>query len=205
MLEPAILSVIIFLLVMLMVYLWASRRNLIKNRALTPLEYLWKLKCITGRSEYEIFHIAAEEKGWPKYQVERHFKRYLEDQTLPDYVKQFLEDGRDHINAYRSNGGNFLNKKVLMFYSLFALLMIGGAFIFSLYIYPRIFVFDGLDDHIIARGIGANPRYARSFIKRAISFGLKGQTEKACSDLKLACDSGYCEHYDMKKRAGVCQ
>jgi hypothetical protein len=60
---------------MLIVYLWASRRNLIKNKALTPQEYLWKLKQITGKSEYEIFHIAAEEKGWPDYQVERHFKK----------------------------------------------------------------------------------------------------------------------------------
>ena len=105
--EPAILSVISFLLVMLMVYLWASKRNLIKNKTLTPLEYLWKFKCITGKSEYEIFHIAAEDKGWPKYQVERHFKRYLEDQTLPDYVKEFLEDGRQHIDTYRSKRGIF--------------------------------------------------------------------------------------------------
>ncbi len=51
--------------------------------------------------KYELFHIAAEEKGWPGYQVERHFKRYLEDQTLADYVKEFLEDGKEYINAYR--------------------------------------------------------------------------------------------------------
>jgi len=82
MLEPTILSLISFLLVMLIVYLWTSKRNLVKNRALTPKEYLWKLKCITGKSEYEIFHIAAEEKGWPRYQVERHFRRYLEDEIF---------------------------------------------------------------------------------------------------------------------------
>ena len=49
MLESAILSVISFLLLMVMVYLWASQRNLIKNRPLTPQEYLWKLKQITGK------------------------------------------------------------------------------------------------------------------------------------------------------------
>jgi len=49
--EPAILSVISFLLVMLMVYLWASKDNLIKNKTLTPLEYLWKFKSITGKSD----------------------------------------------------------------------------------------------------------------------------------------------------------
>ena len=118
MLEPAILSIIFFLFIMLAVYIWLSQRNIIKNRALTPREYLWKLKCITGKSEFEIFKIAAEEKGWPDYQVERHFKRYLEDQTLPVYVKEFLEDGSEHINAYRPMVGFFLTGRLLIFYSL---------------------------------------------------------------------------------------
>ena len=113
MLESAIFPVISFLLVMLMVYLWASRRNLIKNRSLTLQEYLWKLKCITNKSEYELFHIAAEEKDWPSYQVEKHFKRYLEDQTLPVYVKAFLEDGKEYINAYRSKRGRFYKQKAI--------------------------------------------------------------------------------------------
>jgi len=125
MFEPVILSLIAYLLVMLIVYLWESRRNLIKNKALTPQEYLWKLKKITGKSEYEIFHIAAEEKGWPDYQVERHFEQYLKDQALPAYVTEFLEDGKEYIKAYRCIGGDFLNKKLLMFYALFAFLIIG--------------------------------------------------------------------------------
>ena len=114
---------------MLMVFLWAIKRNLIKTRELTPQEYLWKLKCITGKSEYEIFHIAAEEKGWPGYQVERQFKIYLEDQTLPVYVKEFLEDGKEYIDAYRPERGKFLNKRLLIFYSLFSLLVIGGSLV----------------------------------------------------------------------------
>ena len=138
MLEPGFLPTISFLFVLLIVYLWLSQRNLTKTRALTPREYLWKLKCITGKSEYELFHIAAEEKGWPRYQAERHFKRYLEDQTLPIYVKQFLEDGKEHINTYRSKRGGFLNKKLIVFYSLFALLVIGGSFLICLVIFPKI-------------------------------------------------------------------
>ena len=139
---PEILSLTSFLVVMLLIYLYFSKRNLVKNKKLTPLEYLWKLKQITGKSEYELFQIAAEEKDWPKYQVERHFNRYVEDQTLPVYVKAFLEDGKAHIDAYRSERGDFLNKKLLMFYALFALLIIGGSFIISLYILPRIFPSD---------------------------------------------------------------
>ncbi|MGD9300077.1 MAG: hypothetical protein PVI13_00785 [Desulfobacterales bacterium] len=205
MLEPAILAAISFLLVMLIAYLWASKRNLIKHKALTPHEYLWKLKCITDKSEYEIFHIAAEEKGWPKYQAERHFQKYLEDQTLPDYLKEFLEDGREHMDAYRSKGGDLLDKKLIIFYSLFALVVIGGSFVLCLYIFPRIVQFDNLPKEVIARVIKTHPWYAQPFINRAISFGLKGQVARACSDLKLACDSGYCATYDMKKREGVCQ
>jgi hypothetical protein len=205
MLEPALFFLISFLLVMLVVYLWASQRNLIKNRALTPQEYLWKLKQISDKSEYELFHIAAQEKGWPEYQVERHFKRYLENQTLPDYVKEFLEDGKEYINAYRPKRGEFLNKRVLIFYSLFALLTIGGSFVFCLYIYPRIHQFDGLSDLAIASAIELNPRLARPFINRAISHGEQGQIEKACSDLKLVCNLGYCGNYIMKINDGVCQ
>lgn len=136
MLEPAIISVIFFLLAMLLIYLWASKRNLIKDKALTPQEYLWKLKNISGKSEYELFHIAAQEKGWPEYQVERHFRRYLEDQSLPVYVKEFLEDGKKHIDAYRSMRGDFLNKRLLIFYSLFCLFVIGGSFVMCYWILP---------------------------------------------------------------------
>ena len=139
---PEILSLTSFLFILLVVYLFLSQRNLIKNRALTPQEYLWKLKQITGKSEYEIFHIAAEEKSWPMYQVERHFKRYLADQTLPVYVKEFLEDGKEHINAYRCKRGYYINKKTLVFFSLLTLLIIGGSLFLSLYIIPRYFPYN---------------------------------------------------------------
>ena len=196
MLEPAILSVISFLLVMIVVYLWASQRNLIKNKALTPKEYLWKLKQISDKSEHELFHIAAEEKGWPEYQVERHFRRYLEDQTLPEYVKEFLEDGKQYINAYRPKRGEFLNKRLLLFYSLFAMLTIGGSFIFCLYIFPRIFPYP--DGKSISK-------LAKPYIFRAISLADRRLYGQACIELERACDLGYCEDYDFKKREGVCQ
>ena len=198
MLEPALFFLISFLLVMLVGYLWASQRNLIKNRALTPKEYLWKLKQISDKSEYELFHIAAEEKGWPEYQVERHFKRYLENQTIPNYVKEFLEDGKDYIDEYRPKRGEFLNKRVLIFYSLFALLIIGGSFVFCLYIYPRIYQYG-------SPGGKAIPKTARLHIYKAISFAHNRQYEKACFELKRACDSGYCGEYNIKKSEGVCQ
>jgi hypothetical protein len=137
-----ILLLAAFLFIILILYLVFSISNLIKNKSLEPIEYLWKLKQIIGKSEYDIFHIAADDKGWPLYQVERHFERYLENQTLPAYVKEFLEDGKEHIDAYRCIGADFFNKKLLIFYALFTLLIIGGSFFLSLYIFPRIFPYE---------------------------------------------------------------
>ena len=198
MLEPTIVSVISFLLVMLVVYLWASQRNVAKARTLTNQEYLWRLKQITGKSEYDIFHIAAKEKGWTDDWVEVHFKRYLEDQTLPIYVQQFIEDGKAYIDAYRPMRGDFLNKRVVFFFSIFSILVIGGSFLFCLYIYPRIYQFDNPGGKTISKLV-------RPYIYRAISFADKGQFEKACLELKRACELGECEYYDTKVRGGVCQ
>ena len=198
------LTISIFLLVMLGVYLWVSHRNLAKVRPLTHDEYLWRLKQITGKSEYDIFHLAAQEKGWPEYYVERHFRRYLQDQTLPIYVQQFIDDGKAHIETYRPVRGNVFDKRVVLFYGLFSTLVIGGSFVFCMYIYPRIFDFNHLPNKAIADIIETSPQFAQPFIDRALKFGLKGETAKACADLKTACDAGYCEDYLVQKRDGMC-
>ena len=66
---------------------------------------------------------------------------------VPD-VEQFLEDGKKHIDEYRCRGGWFFNKRLLAFYSLFTLVMIGGSFILSLYILPWLINMN--PDHIVA-------------------------------------------------------
>jgi hypothetical protein len=200
-----ILLITLFLFAGLLFYLWSSLRNLYKNKTLTYHDYLWKLKCITGKSEYELFRIAAEEKGWPGYQVDMHFKRYLKDQTLPDYVKAFLEDGREHISAYRPKGGGFFNRKIIAFYSMFSLLLIGGSFVLCLYVFPWIFPFYVFANKFLPKAIRVNPKLAPPFIARAIDYSLKGQIEKACADLELACDLGYCDEYEAKRREGICR
>ena len=80
--------------------------------------------------------------------VERHFRQYLADQTLPIYVDQFLEDGKKYIDEYRCRRGWFFDKRLLAFYSLFTLVMIGGSFILSLYIIPWLMNLN--PDHIVA-------------------------------------------------------
>jgi hypothetical protein len=123
---------------------------------------------------------------------------YLEKQTLPNYVKDFLEDGKASIEAYRPMRSNFLDKKVVFFFSVFSILVIGGSFIFCLYIYPRIYPFDNPGGKTISKLV-------RPYIFKAISFADKGQFEKACLELKRACELGECEYNETKKRGGVCQ
>ena len=97
MLESKFMIILAILFGAWMVYLWWSIRKSDEYKPSTELQYLWRLKDITGKSEYEIFQIAAKEKGWPENQVEHHFGQYLQDQTLPIYVKEFLADGEKHI------------------------------------------------------------------------------------------------------------
>jgi len=137
MLNPAIISVVILVLVVMAMVYELNRRWKRPPKVMTPQDYLWRLKEITGKSEYELFVIAGQEKGWPESQVEKHFKRYLDDQTLPIYVKQFLEEGQDHIRTYRSERGNPFNKNVLVFFAIFAFVAIGGSLFIVFYIMPR--------------------------------------------------------------------
>jgi hypothetical protein len=183
---------------MLVVYLWASQRNLAKTRPSTHQEYLWRLKQITGKSEYEIFQIAAKEKGWTDDWVEIHFRRYLEDQTLPIYVQQFIEDGKAHIEAYRPMPGNFFDRRIVLFFSLFSTFVIGGSFIFTLYILPMIFPFGEY-------GVQIKSRLARINLYRAMTHAGNKKYEKACNELERACELGECEWYDLKKEDGTCQ
>ena len=76
--------------VLLLVYLWVSQRNLIINSELTPKEYLWKLKQITDISEYELFH----------------------------YVKKFLDDGKEYIIKVLFFRYLILQQKYVRYYSV---------------------------------------------------------------------------------------
>ncbi len=83
------------------IWLWINNKALARDST-KPLEYvelLYKLKMITGQSEYEIFKLAASEKGHAEYKVDDDFSRYLRSNAeyLPVYLQQFLEDGREYI------------------------------------------------------------------------------------------------------------
>lgn len=91
------------------IYLMLGNRKLKKKiEDDTPwdyLELLVKLKHILETSELEIFKIAAKEKGFPEYRAEEDFSMYLKRNAgfLPQYLKNFLDDGRETIMSVKVN------------------------------------------------------------------------------------------------------
>ena len=63
------------------------------------LNCLYKISRISGASEYDIFFKSAV--NWPisNERVDRDFRRYLSDQSLPYYVTDYLRKKRDHIDV----------------------------------------------------------------------------------------------------------
>ena len=51
---------------------------------------LYKISLETGRSEYELFQIAAKHWPVPKDKIDKDFKRYMADQSMPYYAQDFL-------------------------------------------------------------------------------------------------------------------
>jgi hypothetical protein len=94
--------------------------------------------------------------------------------------------------------GNLFNKKIVLFFSIFSMLVIGGSLFFCLYIYPRIYPFERHGGIVV-------PMSVRPYIFKAISLADRGLYEKACIELMRACEAGECEWYDTMKSQGKCQ
>ena len=82
------------------IIIWIGNRKIeqAKHGAPTPSDYLHKLHLILGVSDFEIFKIAAAEKGNHSY--EEHFDQYLKDGSLPHYLIEFLDEGKEYIEKY---------------------------------------------------------------------------------------------------------
>lgn len=89
---------------------YLSRREA-RPRRLTEAELLVKLAKMGPHSEFEIFHIAAEEWNVPRDQVEGDFKTYLQEDILPYYVNGYLrkraaEEGNRYRSPFLLGGGS---------------------------------------------------------------------------------------------------
>jgi hypothetical protein len=100
------------IIVLIGIVIWVGNRKKIAEYDANPeweyCELLYKLKQIIGGSERDIFFHAAKEKGRdmiPEYRVKEDFKKYLQSdaQWVPQYVKEFLDDGRETIMETKVN------------------------------------------------------------------------------------------------------
>jgi hypothetical protein len=87
----------------------------------------------------------------------------------------------------------------------FCIVCPGRLFFFLLLYLPENFCVCDAPPPAIVHTIKTNPLFASAVIDRGVSYGEDGQIVKACRYLQLACGSGYCEKYDVKKNEGVCQ
>lgn len=117
-------------------------RNLKPSNQADPIsieDYLQKITHITGFSTYEIFRRSAEDWHVSADRIDRDFKRYLSNLTIPYYVKDFVRRGQKHIDELYIGKGRYLaDKRLLVFYALLILLFWGGAVFLSLYVFPHI-------------------------------------------------------------------
>jgi hypothetical protein len=70
-----------------------------RGRPPTIEDYLFKISRVTGKSEYDIFRKSAE--NWPvsSEKIDQDFKRYLDYQSVPHYVTDFVRKNKKHIDA----------------------------------------------------------------------------------------------------------
>ena len=92
--------VIVILIIVYLIYRNSQEMQKAVDQA-RPKGYdalLKKLCYLTKKSTYEIFEIAGERYNLPKYMIKRDFDLYLKNvDDLPDYVKEFLEEGEEYI------------------------------------------------------------------------------------------------------------
>ena len=74
-------------------------RTVFSDNPITMEDYLYKISRVTGKSEYDIFLKSAEEWPVPVNKIEEDFKAYLQNQTVPYYVRDFIRRNKDQIDA----------------------------------------------------------------------------------------------------------
>ena len=59
---------------------------------------LYKISLETGQIEYDLFRKSAKDWAVSDDRIEQDFKRYMADQVLPYYVKDFIRKNCEHID-----------------------------------------------------------------------------------------------------------
>ncbi len=59
---------------------------------------LYKISLATGRTEYDLLHKSAESWSVSGKRIDQDFKRYMADQVMPYYAKDFVRKNQAHID-----------------------------------------------------------------------------------------------------------
>jgi hypothetical protein len=59
---------------------------------------LYKISLATGRTEYELLHKSAENWSVSGARIDQDFTRYMADQVMPYYAKDFVRKNQAHID-----------------------------------------------------------------------------------------------------------
>jgi hypothetical protein len=92
---------IILLAVIAIVTLHKLNKKQIRKHQNSMEFYLYKISCVTGHSEYDVFCKSAED--WPvarisKEKIDADFKNYLGRNAVPPYVNHFVRQNKHHID-----------------------------------------------------------------------------------------------------------
>ena len=73
-------------------------KKIVRDKPLSMEEYLFKISRVTGHSEYDVFCKSAE--AWPvsREKIDHDFTRYLQQQSIPHYVNDFVRRNKKHID-----------------------------------------------------------------------------------------------------------
>jgi hypothetical protein len=108
---------------------WAFYKKVQKNSQADQIARecsLYNISLATGRTEYDLFCKSAEDWSVSGNRIDQDFKRYMIDESLPYYVKDFVRKNYKHINE------SLIKKEVVEPTSLWdwakALLVFPGCF-----------------------------------------------------------------------------
>ena len=85
---------------------WACYRKFQKdsqNEQAEKENTLYNISLETGRNEYELFYKSAENWSVSTDRIESDFKRYMADQVMPHYAKDFVRKNQKHIDESLKN------------------------------------------------------------------------------------------------------
>ena len=81
--------------------LWVFYKKVQKNSHADQIareRSLYNISLVTGRTEYDLFCISAEDWSVSVNRIDQDFKRYMIDESLPYYVQDFVRKNYKQIN-----------------------------------------------------------------------------------------------------------